>query len=708
MIRTKKKNDIAGSEYDFSFYENGFRYFVFENSPNHDFKSIISMISFSQTPERILTKLCEKAKVIGISATATLPSVLCNYDLHYLSVKMSSAYSHISPDDMKRLKTKFEHSQKGYKDIDIHAELFDSSNYSSALWSNIFNDKELADAACDEIARSLYNNGQNSNNTFKHERYYKIALAFKQFIENADIRSFLCVLNKFPKPNDRDLNVDTLNKLFRYIAGADAEKRTFLLDGNNYDENKNELIKRLSAGKKLFVISTYQTIGAGQNIQYDIPDDLKDSLIKTNDRDASSQKDFDAIYLEKPTNLTVNLNSSETIEDKAFIKYIFETELLQENAEISEGTARQNIKDAFAKCYCGLKNYSKGYKTKSVGYYATKQIVQAIGRICRTNMKQKKIYVFADAQICELFQVGIADNRLLNLEVLALIDQVKKQGSKDIASSDLIWKAELCSMRVNKFINNLLREEWNDIKMEQWCDLRNLALSKPTATEDDYKSDFRISQFYVQMDKPRNRYYYSQNEDYNKINVSLASTTDIKQEVSEWSAKLDRIMMFRGVKQFFQNKGWAASFDTNIFNMSAAFFNNIYKGALGEAAGWYWFNNVLNIRLETIKTPEIFEMFDYIVPNSPVYVDFKNWHETTQFDENKTLEKVINKAIQCQAKCVIVANIISKIKHSVIITHHNNITIIRCQSLMIDNVTSVDVNKEAASKIRRCINEISN
>ena len=92
----------------------------------------------------------------------------------------------------------------------------------------------------------------------------------------------------------------------------------------------------------------------------------------------------------------------------------------------------------------------------------------------------------------------------------------------------------------------------------------------------------------------------------------------------------------------------------------------------------------------------------------PVYVDFKNWHETTQFDENKTLEKVINKAIQCQAKCVIVANIISKIKHSVIITHHNNITIIRCQSLMIDNVTSVDVNKEAASKIRRCINEISN
>ena len=76
MLRTKSRNSIAGSDFDFSLYENGFRYYSFENSPDYDFKSIISMFSFSQTPERILTKLCEKAKVIGVSATATLPSVL--------------------------------------------------------------------------------------------------------------------------------------------------------------------------------------------------------------------------------------------------------------------------------------------------------------------------------------------------------------------------------------------------------------------------------------------------------------------------------------------------------------------------------------------------------------------------------------------------------------------------------------------------------
>lgn len=146
MLRTKSRNSIAGSDFDFSLYENGFRYYSFENSPDYDFKSIISMFSFSQTPERILTKLCEKAKVIGVSATATLPSVLCNYDLDYLSHKMGAAYSHISADDRERLKCEFTNSQQGYKDITVHAELFDSSNYSVSLWDQVFDDSELAKA----------------------------------------------------------------------------------------------------------------------------------------------------------------------------------------------------------------------------------------------------------------------------------------------------------------------------------------------------------------------------------------------------------------------------------------------------------------------------------------------------------------------------------------------------------------------------------
>lgn len=707
MMRIKNKNDIAGSEYDLSLYEKGFRYYSFENSPNHEFKSVISMVSYSQTPERILVKMCEKTKVVGISATATLPSVLCNYDLQYLSLKMGNAYLQISQDDRERLKNAFAEAQKGYKDIEIKTELFDSANFSPALWNNIFDSQELANAAHSEVMYSLSNNENKSDTTYQQERYYKIALAFKRFMENKEIRSFLCLLNKMPKPNDRELDTNILYRLFSYIVGVDVnaiKNFVFLLDGLNFDEKKNQLISRLSAGEKLFVISAYQTIGAGQNIQYDIPAEIKDSLVKTNDWNASSQKDFDAIYLDSPTHLSVYLGEN-NIEDKDFVRFIFETEYLQENAEISEETARGKIKAAFERWRCVSKKYCGGYKeTPSVMYYATKQIVQAIGRMCRTNMKQKQIYIFADAQICGLFQVCVADNRLLNPEVLALIEAIKVKGAADTTSIDLIGKAELCSVRVNKFIHNMLKNEWSDTKMKQWNYLRELALLKPTASE----ADFVISQFYVEMDEPRNRYYYSQNEDYNKIKVSFVPTADIKQEVSEQAAKLDRIMLFHGMKEFFEGRGWATSFDVNKYNMSATFFNNIYKGALGEFAGWYWFAKELDIRLDTIDDPEIFEMFDYVVPNQPIYVDFKNWQETTVFDESAMIDKVIRKAKHCNAKCVIVANLISETEYKVKVTHHEGITLVQCPSLMRDNITSVDVDEAAAREIRRWINEISN
>ena len=395
MLRTKSRNSIAGSDFDFSLYENGFRYYSFENSPDYDFKSIISMFSFSQTPERILTKLCEKAKVIGVSATATLPSVLCNYDLDYLSHKMGAAYSHISADDRERLKLEFTNSQQGYKDITVHAELFDSSNYSVSLWNQVYDDSELAKAAYDHVERSLSSADEREDSKYNHQRYFRISLAFKKFWEHEDIRSFLCMLNKHPKRNDKFLDIDVLYYLFELITErlCDVRKTVRLLDGEGYDDKKSDIAKKLANGEKLFVISVYQTIGAGQNLQYDIPDAVRDSLIQTNLWDRSAKKDFDAIYLDLPTNLTVNIWNDSHIGTEDFVKYIFETEYLQENGEISDEIARQNIKEAFGRSFCRKKFMGKTYKDKpSVCYYATKQIVQAIGRICRTNMKQPDIY----------------------------------------------------------------------------------------------------------------------------------------------------------------------------------------------------------------------------------------------------------------------------------------------------------------------------
>ena len=106
--------------------------------------------------------------------------------------------------------------------------------------------------------------------------------------------------------------------------------------------------------EKLFVISVYQTIGAGQNLQYPIPEYLIGRTVKINDRSLKNEKDFDAICLDKPTNLIVPLGDN--LEEKEFVKYLFQMEFLQENSEISSYDTVINIKKAFKTYMLGHRN----------------------------------------------------------------------------------------------------------------------------------------------------------------------------------------------------------------------------------------------------------------------------------------------------------------------------------------------------------------
>ena len=112
------------------------------------------------------------------------------------------------------------------------------------------------------------------------------------------------------------------------------------------------------------------------------------------------------------------------------------------------------------------------------------------------------------------------------------------------------------------------------------------------------------------MSEPADKYYYSQEEDYNRIKIRFAPSRDFPFEVAAKSAKLDRILLFSGMTEYFTVKERALTFAPNEYIMSPALFNNIYKGALGEAAGWVWFRNVLGIKLDMIREPAMFELFE--------------------------------------------------------------------------------------------------
>lgn len=77
-------------------------------------------------------------------------------------------------------------------------------------------------------------------------------------------------------------------------------------------------------------------------------------------------------------------------------------------------------------------------------------------------------------------------------------------------------------------------------------------------------------------------------------------------------------MKWKSLREYFIRNGYATKFKPEEYIMSPAVWNNIYKGALGEAVGKFWFAEILGINLEELDNPEIFEVFDF---KNPRYTD---------------------------------------------------------------------------------------
>ncbi len=708
----KVKGNIENSDFDLSFYENGFRFYSFEDDAVHDMQSKIMMCSFQATPEKILLRFCEKAKVIGISATATIPTVIGNYDLNYLKLEMQAAFSLPSEADKKRLNSDFESLLRGYDKVSINVELLGGEirgKYSASAWKIVFDSDEISEMIFDRIERELPDNKDN----YCKERYIRISLAYKQFVTHSDIQSFLCVLTKHPRKGDKYLNRDVLDEIFKYIiiennSNLSVNNSVYQLDGDEYDVKKDEIIRKLSENQKLFVISVYQTIGAGQNLQHKVPQGLEKELVRINDRDRCDEKDFDAIYLDKPTNILVNL--LDNISEEDFVKYLYYTEFFKETTELSIDEARNHIERAF-RCYISGNTHKLPYarsakNNKSTVLFSTRIIIQAIGRICRTNQKRKNIYIFADSRIAENIDASISKDRLLNNEVIALLDKIGEKSNIEIHEGTFEDKAKLVSEKVNQHIKSVLRGEWTTKSMEFWQELRELVLKHPTMSEAEAWENRIVKNFYVELPAKSNHLCYSQEGDYDYIEVGFTENENLNLKVSDAAAKLNILMRFSPLKDFFVEKGFATNFEENDYIMSPPLFNNIYKGALGEVAGRYLFQYVLELDMQEISDPELFELFDYKLSEYPIYIDFKNWHEGTVVNNEEMLDKIANKAMKCGCKCVIIANIVSENEWKIQRTERNDITIVKIPSLLIGDV-SPKVNEKAFRAIRRCINDFS-
>ena len=181
----------------------------------------------------------------------------------------------------------------------------------------------------------------------------------REFVKNSHMYSFLFLTSKLLKENDFAFDFvfaksvfDELCKQFNIVANIDS----LFGDIETYDNKKKEIEKKLSNGEKVFLVSAYQTLGAGQNIQYKIPRNFIKGIdyVSINNLEYQDEyKDFDAIYVDKPTNVFVNMNN-EIIEEEQFIRYLYQVKVLEESGDITNEEAYRDIKEGF-ETYHGIK-----------------------------------------------------------------------------------------------------------------------------------------------------------------------------------------------------------------------------------------------------------------------------------------------------------------------------------------------------------------
>ena len=677
----KKRNDKKFNKVtrNLSIYDRGFRYYDFKDEPSHHMQSEIRLYDFPDSPESILLRVAERARVIGISATATLDTVIVNYSTDYLKQRLGEAFYTLPKEDKDRLINAFSKYTKGYNKVKFHVESVSCNDTLEKELKEIFNDEHIIS----RYSEILENKFSGDSNKYTERSFLRIVKVMKQFILNKEIRSLLCLSNKLAREGNHKLDLNLLREIAQEIRREanikdDDKEIVVSIDSEEYDEKHANLIERLSNGEKLFVLSSYQTIGAGQNLQYKTPNDV--AVVNVNDFNRGDlEKDFDAIYLENPTHLLVNVRTNDSLEDEDLIRYIFQMESLMECGEISQSDGKRNIKYAFRKLSGGKtprdKEIGEAYKTDSVNNAANRVLIQAVGRICRTGLKNKDIYIYLDEEIFTKHDVTTVEHRMLNPEFVRIVDYGKElregQKSQDSTVLKLENKASQLSSRHVQRINYLMRG-WNPEKIEEWKELRELSLKYPTISKENYE---RYSWLYLQAPEKISGYSYSQEDDYQK-NIMVKFDDSMPQKVSEEAARLQAILEIPGIKAYFEEKGYATEFTPSEYLLSPPMFNNIYKGALGEAAGKFILEKFLGFELQEVSE-DVFEFFDFKIGDD-VYVDFKHWKDTMLVDAEKAKNEIRNKLDACKGKRAVIINILLDREMQITTSYDRRIVEIPC------------------------------
>lgn len=97
-----------------SFYEDGFEFVSLRKTAADNDNLIFELTGVNSSPEQYIQTMAKKSLVIGLSATANIPSVLCNYDMDYLKNELKDRFLNLSDEFLDKKQQELDELNKSF------------------------------------------------------------------------------------------------------------------------------------------------------------------------------------------------------------------------------------------------------------------------------------------------------------------------------------------------------------------------------------------------------------------------------------------------------------------------------------------------------------------------------------------------------------------------------------------------------------------
>ena len=720
-----------GQRLPYSYFANGFTMFELEDNDANNDDTMMSMVKIKDTPESIMAFIAENALVFAISATAAIPSATGNYCRDYLKDVLKDKFHSLPEEDAgltDYIRKELETRNEPYRN-EIGIEVSDVPEDEELIKErliNCFADKESAKLCLNKIEFETSELGEEKCSYYAN-KYMRLAYVVRLFANQKDQQTLLYLGKALPKDSDGStLKKNVLDYIIE-MANIDAGLKGLnmiqpaILTSSNFDETKEQICERLKNGEKLIIFSSYQTVGAGQNLQYPVNESYRDNVVTLphSYNYEKEERDIDSIY----TYLTENINDIKHFDIKRNMYHLMQVMECFGNYEISVEAKRELVKAGFnslqnilPKCNVSLND------AQSIKFHVTRDVIQAVGRMGRTCLRNKHISIYIYEKVLRQLDYNTLMAEFNSEEVKAIGKKLKTKEVTACIDNQLqlaMLRANTISIQVSgKILSTVKRNfkgEWSDNDMRLWKELRELVLKHPTANEEDLADD-DLRAYYINGLQPLSKYLFSvNNNSYRNIHVWFAdedsfrkSKQIIKDEngrlvvhkCSEDDARLQMLLNIKGIREMFQKRGYAEHFQTKKYIMSPALYTNIYKGALGEVCGRYIIENSTSLRLEEIQNGNQFEYFDYRIEGYPnVYIDFKHWKISSApyNDKDDIMREIRRKMDKIGAQRVYIIGILKD---------SESIANVSADERIITIPYLVDENVKIAHDMLKCIKEV--